>query len=373
MRLAGRAPGAAGGAAAPGAAASNAALGAACAARLAVLRGLVNARNYEAAVDWSFALDAALGAAPGRAAPGRMSLPQTCRADVAVVGVADVAVTIATPPDRGAAGARATFAAVATVTSNGQRLGPFRAVARNAFVEPAWAFPVAGVVVDGDFVAAESAARCAAHARGGVACAVGHARDVRYADFVAARGAARVLARAALERPPSARRAAAGGPLHFGTKKMLVVPFCSADAADCGAAFNRGLVTSNYGGDVKAYLTAVLDLANNFLRQNSYGHFDVEYTIADPVRADFQQADCKDVDWLGAYQPTADAAALAAGKPAASRKDAPKAVPSCRETRGASGWPSEAQGDPQRPTETQEASGSFRELQRVPGRPSVPP
>ncbi|KAJ1463084.1 hypothetical protein M885DRAFT_455639 [Pelagophyceae sp. CCMP2097] len=336
-----------------GAVSHDAVLVDACEKRLAVLRGLVLARDFEAAVDLSFALDAASASLAG----GRAHLPAACRADRPLVGVAAIVAKVASPPRRGVPGARANRTVSVSVRAGGVDHGPFpisAGMTEFGFGASAEDLPVVGAIIDGDFVGSRSAMRCAERAQGdGLECKLGD-EHLHYVDAAAAADAAehkkvamtraaRARRRSASKTTPAAkvvtrpvsRASRAAGALArviddeasdyvVGTKKMLVIPVCASDSGDCAADFDYGLVSSAYGGSVENYLEAMVSLANEFWAQASWGVFQVEATISPVVQIDYTKAGCGLIlgvdSWTGgdaadsaAYDVMAFAAAKAAG------------------------------------------------------------
>jgi len=72
----------------------------------------------------------------------------------------------------------------------------------------------------------------------------------------------------------------------LGTKTMLVIPLCPGDLseAECASTFNRHLVRTDVGGNIVAYLEAVIDNANAFFSSASRSRFQLKATILSPVR-----------------------------------------------------------------------------------------
>lgn len=72
----------------------------------------------------------------------------------------------------------------------------------------------------------------------------------------------------------------------LGTKTMLVIPLCPGDLseAECASTFNRHLVRTDFGGNIVAYLEAVIDNANAFFSSASRSRFQLKATILSPVR-----------------------------------------------------------------------------------------
>lgn len=285
----------------------------ACARRRHLLEGLLRERRYAEAVDLSYALD-----------PFKTEawLPSDCAADEPYIGHADVLVKVETwSNDR--LSRRVRRKATATVKIKEQE-SVLRLLSKGVrFTSSTLGAPVVGFRLADSFVALESPMRCYQTTEGSLFCHGGGDNNTVHFDnaneAVKASRSMLVNATRTGRNLAKSRLAVKSGPHHeaarwrhsriddiqtnhvVGAKSILFIPLCASDEDDCDHAYDYGLIASNYGGDLEAYLSDVMSVTNQFMHKNSWGLVSFFPTFLPIQRVAYSKASCGDYDGLGYY------------------------------------------------------------------------
>ncbi|KAH8066731.1 tRNA-Phe hydroxylase [Aureococcus anophagefferens] len=107
-------------------------------------------------------------------------------------------------------------------------------------------------------------------------------------------------------------------------RKTLLISVICPSSSDCDSAYDYEMIESRAAATSSAYLDEVVDLANDFYAEASWGNFSLAVTYTPILEVDYDQSTCDDndeIDWLGggydgdpdAFDVMAATASLAAG------------------------------------------------------------